>query len=208
MFVAWSAAFYSKNSAILTIMPGEHLDENQQRFLLNLVDYFQKELQHGGPLLPLNCIQERVANAFGISIRTVSNCLKRTAAKAPLAEDPQSETPPSSSKMKRADRKATFPYTPRKKWKTTDLPDPIKMQIRNEIHDMYATGKHVTLATLNEQLKLRDIVHISKTSLNILLQDIGFAFKKEGNRLMLMEHSTGDVFREDMDNSKKCEKVG
>lgn len=153
-------------------MPGKRLDTNQQRFVLNLISYFRQAFEHGGPLLPLNCIQEvrayfvelylhwkiifhninecqlqRVANALGISIQTVGSCLKKRVASPeapptdpPIAETPAAQSPPSavpSARPSGSKRKATtFPYTPRKKRKTNDLPNSCKMEIRN----VYAKG--------------------------------------------------------------------
>ncbi|CAH0559696.1 unnamed protein product [Brassicogethes aeneus] len=97
-------------------MPGKRLNENQQRFVRNLVNYFQRELENKGPLLPLNCIQERVANGLDISIHTVGNCLRKASASAKAPAQPSIS----------------------KKLKTTNSPEPIKMETRDVLYDMYA----------------------------------------------------------------------
>ncbi|KAJ3648814.1 hypothetical protein Zmor_014590 [Zophobas morio] len=43
----------------------------------NLVDYFAKERDSGGPLLPLTAVQDRVAAALGVCVRTVNSVVQQ-----------------------------------------------------------------------------------------------------------------------------------
>ncbi|KAK9744531.1 hypothetical protein QE152_g7686 [Popillia japonica] len=52
---------------------------------------------------------------------------------------------------------------------------------------MYKERKHVTLQSLKDQLKTKEIVSLSRQSLATLLKDIGFKFRKEDNRRALVE---------------------
>ena len=41
---------------------GKTLRSQAQHLVVNLLDYFEREKEHGGPLLPLNCIQQVIIN--------------------------------------------------------------------------------------------------------------------------------------------------
>ncbi|KAK9685236.1 hypothetical protein QE152_g38201 [Popillia japonica] len=75
---------------------------------------------------------------------------------------------------------------PRGKAKTSDLSDSAKMAVRDTMY-MYKDRKHVTLRSLNAELQAKQIVHMSKSSLAILLKDLGFKYKHDDNRRALME---------------------
>jgi transposase len=63
------------------------------------------------------------------------------------------------------------------------------MEIRDTIYNMYADKKHVTVKSLNTELKRKYIVDISTASLYRLLGNIGFSFKQDDNRRALCEQS-------------------
>ncbi|KAI4454381.1 hypothetical protein MML48_9g00004633 [Holotrichia oblita] len=52
---------------------------------------------------------------------------------------------------------------------------------------MYEERKHITLHTLKDQLKTKEIVSLSTKFLVTLLKDIGFKFRKDDNRRALVE---------------------
>ncbi|KAJ8914218.1 hypothetical protein NQ315_003581 [Exocentrus adspersus] len=52
---------------------------------------------------------------------------------------------------------------------------------------MYKERKHVTVKTIREELGKKEIIDIKKTSLNFVLKELGFKFKKEDNRRALIE---------------------
>jgi len=49
--------------------------------------------------------------------------------------------------------------------------------------------KHVTLETLNLELKNKEVLSIGKSTLSILLKEIGFKYKKDDNRRALIERT-------------------
>lgn len=61
------------------------------------------------------------------------------------------------------------------------------MEVRNTVYNMYKERKHITLQTLKDELKTKEIVTLSRQSLAILLKDIGFKFRKDDNRRALVE---------------------
>ncbi|KAK4885304.1 hypothetical protein RN001_001575 [Aquatica leii] len=50
-----------------------------QQFVLSLLNYFEREKKNNGPLISLSSVQERVANALGISVSTVKRIKARSA---------------------------------------------------------------------------------------------------------------------------------
>ncbi|XP_030760501.1 uncharacterized protein LOC115885664 [Sitophilus oryzae] len=111
----------------------------------------------------------RVADALKISLRTVSSIK--------MSKD-RNELPSTPGKNR-----------PRKKCKTQDLNEGLKMEVRNILYDLYAQKKQVTINKLNEELRRREIVDISYGSLRTLLFSLGFKYKKDDNRRALMETS-------------------
>ncbi|KAL1506725.1 hypothetical protein ABEB36_006032 [Hypothenemus hampei] len=102
-------------------MPGKRLNSQAREFVAKLLKYFSDEKDNGGPLKPMTSVKERVADALGISLRTVTtikSCSDRSQALC------------TSGKSR-----------PRLKSKTEDLRDSQKQDVRNVIYDMYAQSK-------------------------------------------------------------------
>ena len=55
--------------------------------------------------------------------------------------------------------------------------------------------KHVTINSLNTELKTKEIVSIGNTSLRLLLKEIGFKYKKDDHRRALIERSNISALR-------------
>ncbi|GLV45974.1 hypothetical protein CBL_02924 [Carabus blaptoides fortunei] len=53
-------------------MAGKVLNSQSQQYLLNVMEYFDKEKENKGPLLPVQAAIERAAQAFKIGISTVN----------------------------------------------------------------------------------------------------------------------------------------
>ncbi|KAJ3643402.1 hypothetical protein Zmor_026115 [Zophobas morio] len=53
------------------------LHKDAKQMVANLVDYFAKERDSGGPLLPLTAVQDRVAAALGVCVRTVNSVVQQ-----------------------------------------------------------------------------------------------------------------------------------
>ncbi|KAJ8913779.1 hypothetical protein NQ315_002685 [Exocentrus adspersus] len=125
--------------------------------------------ENSGPLLSVNEVDGRVAEALQVSLRTVSRICGERQRGIPLETPGQKRNKP--------------------KKKSEDLPDGIKTSVRNIIYDMKQNGKHVTIKTINKELKRKEIVHISNASLGRLLKTIGFKYKMENHRRYLCELS-------------------
>lgn len=57
-----------------------------------------------------------------------------------------------------------------------------QIEIRNTVYKMYDDREHITLESLKNKLKEREIVHISVTGLWRILISLGFKYKTEDNR--------------------------
>ncbi|XP_063909933.1 uncharacterized protein LOC135127423 [Zophobas morio] len=98
-------------------MPSKPLRSHAQDMVFNFKEYFALDKENGGPLISLNAIKQRVADALGETRQTVSKIETRKERLGVL---------PSPTKS-RPNRKPP---------KTRDLPKPIKMEIRSTIYDM------------------------------------------------------------------------
>ncbi|KAK5650260.1 hypothetical protein RI129_001289 [Pyrocoelia pectoralis] len=57
----------------------KHINSTAKKLIASLIDYFEKERDNGGPLLPLQAVRERVAQALNVSsstVSTISNAVK------------------------------------------------------------------------------------------------------------------------------------
>ncbi|KAI4467866.1 hypothetical protein MML48_2g00005411 [Holotrichia oblita] len=132
-------------------MPGKRWNSQSQELVLNVLEYFEREKENGGPTLPVNAVYERVCDALHISRQTVY-AIKQRKMRNPILSSPGKKRP-------------------RAKPKTKDLREPSKMEVRNTVY-MYKERKHVTLHTLKDQLKTKDIVSLSTKSLATLMKNI------------------------------------
>ncbi|KAJ8914886.1 hypothetical protein NQ315_014899, partial [Exocentrus adspersus] len=90
-------------------------------YLLNKI-YFTREKENSGPLLSVNEVDGRVAEALQVNLRTVSRICGERQKGLPLETPGQKRNKP--------------------KKKSEDLPDGIKTSVRNTIYDMKQNGKH------------------------------------------------------------------
>jgi hypothetical protein len=65
------------------------LPKRSKEMIASLIEYFTKERDHGGPLLSLKSIQQRVADALKINLCTVSSVNNQVKAGEPLTSPPQ-----------------------------------------------------------------------------------------------------------------------
>ncbi|KAI4455464.1 transposable element-related [Holotrichia oblita] len=153
---------------------GGTLRSQSQQLILNLLEYFEREKQNDGPLLPLSSVQKRVADALKISLFSVKRIKNRSVQNTVLSS-------PGKTRHRR-------------KTKTEDLPEGIKMNIRNTLYNMYSQSKfpiivcerHVTVTLLNNELRENQIT-LGNSSLNRAFHLLGFDFRKDSNRRALME---------------------
>lgn len=141
-----------------------HLKLQSKRLVLNVLHYFTQEAENGGPTTPVTAIQQRTAEACNIHIRTLARFVNT---------DRNSLDGP----KKRI----------REKPKTEDLAEGIKMEVRNVIYNLFSQNISVNLKLLQDELRNREILHISLPTLSKLLKKIGFKFKLECNRRFLCE---------------------
>ncbi|GLV46126.1 hypothetical protein CBL_05187 [Carabus blaptoides fortunei] len=145
-------------------MPGKILNSQSQQYLLNVVEYFEREKENKGPLLPVQAAIERVAQAFKVGISTVNRVTRR---------------------VYEAHTSGTRVTTPRKR-------RPNLKQIRYTI-DCFTVDairkkyticipKHITIATLHESLKKKDVISFGRTTLYKILCDLGFKYRAGDNR--------------------------
>ena len=135
-----------------------------KRLVLNVLHYFTQEAENGGPVTSVAAIQQRTAEACNINVRTLER----------LVNSDQN----SLSGPKKRDR--TKP-------KTEDLDESIKMEVRNLIYNLCSKNIRISLKLLQNELRNREILHISLPTLSKLLKNIGFKFKTECNRRFLCE---------------------
>nr|XP_015835126.1 PREDICTED: uncharacterized protein LOC107397864 [Tribolium castaneum] len=97
------------------------LNKQSRQMIASLLKYFTKERDHGGPFMSLNDVQERVAEALKVSLRTV-NTINRMV-----------ETKGSPKSPKRI---------PLRKRPVTDISESEKCDIRDCIYDMVENSTH------------------------------------------------------------------
>uniref|UniRef100_A0A1Y1NKC5 Uncharacterized protein n=1 Tax=Photinus pyralis TaxID=7054 RepID=A0A1Y1NKC5_PHOPY len=141
----------------LFITMTKNLDSTTKKMVASLILNFEQERDHGGPLLPLPAVRERVTQVLSISISTVSTI---------SAAVKKNEVLKSPSK----NRHRLKPVT--------NVSNLNVDGIRNTIYKMYENKVHVTLASVHEQLREKVIFHGSLASLRTVLKDIGFKWEK------------------------------
>ncbi|GLV40897.1 hypothetical protein CBL_08471 [Carabus blaptoides fortunei] len=152
-------------------MPGKVLHSQSQQYLLNVVEYFEKDKENKGPLLPVQDAIERAAQAFKVGISTVNRVTRR------VYEAHTSGTRVTTPRKRRPKLKQ-IRYTI--DCFTVDA-------IRREIYDMYSERQHITIATLHESLIKKDVISFGSTTLYKVLCDIGFKYRTDDNRRSLCE---------------------
>lgn len=149
------------------------LDSQARELVVRLRDYFEREQQNNGPLLPLNQIVERVADALDIGRNTVSRITREKYGQGGTSEN-----------------KLSTPNKKRTKVKPiTNLDDFAKDAIRNHIYGYYRRLELPTLLKLLKSLKEADLFKGGITSLRQVIKDIGFVYKKLNKRKIIMERT-------------------
>lgn len=149
------------------------LGSQAREFVVRLRNYFEREQQNNGPLLPLNRIVERVAEALDIGRNTVSRITREK-----IGQEGTSENKLSTPNKKRTKVKPI-----------TDLDEFAKDAIRNHIYDYYRRMELPTLLKLLKSLKEAELFKGGITSLRNVIKDIGFVYKKVNKRKIIMERT-------------------
>lgn len=82
---------------------GRVLKGQSRQLVLRLYDYFEKENQNGGPLIPVSQVRNRVAAALGVSLTTVSKITNESYGKSGLEQN-KPLTPKKKMPTSRCDR--------------------------------------------------------------------------------------------------------
>lgn len=153
------------------------LKSESREFVIRLREYFERENQNGGPLLPLEQVCNRVADALGIGRATVARITKEKYGE-------------SSTEMEAEDILLSTPNKKRKRVSpVTEIDDFDAAAIRNHIYAYYARGEYPTLKKLAISLKDSGLFEGSPPSLSKILKKIGFAYKKNDKRKIIMERT-------------------
>lgn len=149
------------------------LNSQSREQIVRLRSYFERERQNGGPLLPVEEVCNRVADALDVSKRTIIRVTKEKLGGSGMEEN-----------------KLSTPNKKREKKCTQTEADSFDVDaIRNHIYRIYAENEIPTLKKLNNTLKETGLFHGSETSLWRLLRKIGFRYKKCDKRKIVMERS-------------------
>lgn len=149
------------------------LGSQARELVVRLRDYFEREHQNNGPLLPLNRPVERVAEALGIGRNTVTRITREKIGREGVS-----------------DNKLSSPNKKRTKVKPiTHLDDFAKDAIRNHIYGYYRRMELPTLHKLLKSLQEAELFKGGTTSLWKVLKDIGFVYKKVNKRKIMMERT-------------------
>lgn len=168
------------NTRSSRIGQGTPFKSQSRVFVKRLREYFQRECDNNGPLLPVRKVTERAADALGISRRSVTN----------ITNNPVIETPGKK-------RVRTKPVR--------DIDSFTETAIRNVVYELYRNKELPTRKKILTILKERDIFDGCLTSLLHVLHSLGFKWKKINNRKFLMERS--DIVAMRCDFLRKIMKV-
>ncbi|CAH0594262.1 unnamed protein product [Chrysodeixis includens] len=150
------------------------LGSQARELVVRLRDYFKREQQNNGPLLPISRVVERVAEALDIGRNTVSRITREK-----MGPDGMSENKLSTPNKKRTKVKPI-----------TDLDGFAQVAIRNHIYGYYRRKEVPTLLKLKKSLKEADLFKGGITSLRQVLKDIG-VYKKVNKRKIISVTDTG-----------------
>jgi transposase len=138
---------------------------SQSRMLIKrLCDYFRREADNNGPLIPFRQITQRVANALQINRSTVSKISNETIIETP-------------------GKHRTLP-SPK-----SGLDSFSEDAIRRHVYAYYEKKELPTLMKLKKTLEEDNIFNGSDFTLRKILKKLGFRWKKINNRQFLMERN-------------------
>lgn len=148
------------------------LKGQSRQLVLKLHDFFEKENQNGGPLIPISQVRNRVSAALGISVQTVTKIVTDAYGRSGLE-----------------DNKPSTPRKKRRPLKVTAVDDFDADAIRRHVYDYYLKKEIPTLRKLIVSLKRIGLFSGQKSSLAKVLKTIGFSYKKSDKRKVLMERT-------------------
>nr|XP_015840131.1 PREDICTED: uncharacterized protein LOC103314336 [Tribolium castaneum] len=140
-------------------------DKQCRELIKNVVKFMLAEKENLGPVIPVQCYRRRAAEALKIAENTIKNVIKENLGEK---EAPQNTRP-------------------KKKKKTEDVCNSVKMDVRQTIYQMIKENTYVTIKGLKQVLEDKRIYQGSWSSLRRLLLSIGFHYKRDCNRRALCE---------------------
>jgi transposase len=174
--------------------------------IASVMNYFESEKNNKGPLIDVKKVLQRTADACGVSLRTVENIKAEVrAARAVIDASVAPNEDDSGTAMEIAENEQHTPAnvvlsTPRKKTpkarnKVTCLDEFDKSAIRRHIMTYYDRKEVPTLSKLMVSLKEAGLYTNGKTSLRIILKELGFRYKKFQKRKILLEKPSVSLMR-------------
>jgi hypothetical protein len=127
-------------------------------------------------------VQKRTSLATGICVRTITNVLKRNQEPDVTVSDDDEEDVQNRQPTKREIKPRTRRYL-------TDIHENTKFEISNTLYDMVARKEFVTLDSLLQEVKRKQIIDSGRSSLYGILKQLGFKYKKYSDRTVLCEKS-------------------
>lgn len=156
--------------SVCSIMAFKHIGPEGRQFVLSAVRFFEEEKQNRGPIKSPLAVRQRTADCLNISIKTVNRVCQLNN----LDEE----------RIKKKNTRT------RRHARSIDVPEAVKIEVRNTIYEMYERSLHITMQTLLQRIIEKQIWPFKKTSLWKLVKSLGFRFKKTNNyRLGLCEQS-------------------
>ncbi|XP_046671567.1 uncharacterized protein LOC124361550 [Homalodisca vitripennis] len=152
---------------------GVPLRTQARKLVCTAKEYFQQEKTNNGPLLPVAKVVQRTAAALGINKNTVVNICSEKKKNIVEGGSGQVHTP---NKKK----------LPRQK-RVTNLDNFQKDAIRRHVYAYYRRKEYPTLKKLIQSLKDADLFNGCKSSLSLVLKQLGFKYKSVGKRKVLLE---------------------
>lgn len=143
---------------------GATLRSQSRVFVKRLHDYFMKEKDNNGMLLPANQVQQRVADALQIGRNTVSRIVKVNVEENQTPGKKRSRPSPKSA-LGRFD----------------------EIAIRNHIYEYYFRKEVPTRTKLIASLEKAELFTGSTFTLSRILKNLGFEWKTINNKKFLME---------------------
>ena len=184
----------------------EILHSQARSVVASVIQYFYLERNHMGPLLDVRKVLERVSAAYNVSKRTVlriNSQLKSAQTEEGggtnhVEEDEEeeddehninleNESAISATKKIKISTPRKTPDGPRRIGKVTGLDDFTKSAIRRHILAYYDKQEIPTLLKLKISLKNAGLFDGGTTSLNHIIKELGFVYKKFNHRRVLME---------------------
>lgn len=178
---------HSPRKKVKTVGQGIALKGQTRELVCALREYFEKERVNGGPLISVEKVIERTAEALKLSKTTIVNISKEKYTQ--VEKQLEIEATAGPTKLVTPGKKRSRPRT------VTKLDTFQEDAIRRHVYAYYHRKEHPTLDKLVVSLKGADLFTGSRSSLFDLLQRIGFNYKTFSGRKILLEREDVAAWR-------------